>query len=584
MIHLRPYQTQALEAERQHRADYPEETRLAVVMATGLGKTITMAERARRYVTTHVGQRALILVHTDELAQQAEAKVRLVADLDATVGVVKAERDEAHADIVIGSVQTLAAPGRRTRLERVGLVIVDECHHAVSPTYQAILRWFGCLDWPGSPTPRTPALGFTATLERGDGQGLGGVWQNVAFTRDISWAVRKGFLVEPMGYRVEIPGLDLSRAGESDGRLDAALVDGLAPDVVVDAWLERCMHMSQTVKDFTTTGSASLAVPPSTVLFAPLVRSAQAFADAFSEAGVKAEVVHGGMAKGERRAVLERYENGVTTVVCNAMVLTEGWDSPRTACVIVARPTRSRPLFVQMAGRGLRPWLAAEAPPREQQRCTLLVVADSTTELCTIADLSDRAVKAQDGRPLTQMEDEWDIGQGLEPDPERHWAGTVLESAFDPLVVRSSKVWKFTRGGTPFLPTAKSGKGYVFVVGTSVYAHEVSGALAKVHGVHRGLPDLELALALAEDEAQERGGDIGRLIADKARAWRKGRPSPELLALADRLGLGVEVEKIMAAKAGGKAGKVSDLVDRVTATNALEGFVARIKARETGQW
>jgi superfamily II DNA or RNA helicase len=94
-------------------------------------------------------------------------------------------------------------------------------------------------------------------------------------------------------------------------------------------------------------------------------------------------VVHGGLPAAERRAILDRYDAGVTTVVCNAMVLTEGWDSPRTKCVIVARPTKSVPLFVQMVGRGLRPWLEADAPPREEQRCVLLCVADSTTELVT---------------------------------------------------------------------------------------------------------------------------------------------------------------------------------------------------------
>src|ERR1044071_73474 len=293
-IQLRQYQLDALEAEAEHRREHPEETRLAIVLPTGAGKTITFAERARRFLDAqydceHIGrdehgcwdcrntgltgplQRVLILVHTDELTQQAYAKVKLVAGNAASVGIVKAERDEVAADIIIGSVQTLANPERRARITDVGLVIVDECHHATAASYQTIMRHFGCMIT-GPETgkragntcvcpilPRhhegacpqgtlTPALGFTATLERGDGQGLGEIWQDVAYSRDVSWGVRKGFLVNPVGYRLEI-GMDvqhratvMGNAGQMEqaarylqGRdvsavqADQALIDALAP-------------------------------------------------------------------------------------------------------------------------------------------------------------------------------------------------------------------------------------------------------------------------------------------------------------------------------------------------------------------
>src|ERR1041384_2429273 len=150
-IHLRQYQEQALAAEAQHRIDHPDETRLAIVMATGLGKTIVMAAKAGRWLydqePNKPQQRVLLLVHTDELAQQAEAKIRLVVGDAWTVGVVKAERDETTADIIVASVQTLADPRRRQRISDVGLVLVDECHHATAASYQAIMRHFGCYGW-----------------------------------------------------------------------------------------------------------------------------------------------------------------------------------------------------------------------------------------------------------------------------------------------------------------------------------------------------------------------------------------------------------------------------------------------------
>lgn len=627
-IHLRDYQEQALAAEAQHRIDHPDETRLAIVMATGLGKTIVMAERALRHVERawlDVADssdlppwgRVLILVHTDELVQQAEAKIKLVAYGKARVGVVKAERDETTADIIIGSVQTLANPARRQRITDVGLVIVDECHHAVASTYQEIMRHYGCF---GSTSEEymaerhnamweetfTPALGLTATLERGDGASLGGVWQNVVFTRDISWAVRRGHLVQPIGHRIEIDDLSAFPApGGSNAKRfseaayqDAQLAEGIAPQRVVEQWIEHavrpllCSECREAMDALdgpavlpATCGDPDCATTtkayPSTVLFAPLVRSAEAFCLAFAEAGIVAAVVHGGMNDWLRRNVLAEYEKGRITVLCNAMVLTEGWDSPRTQCVIVARPTKSRALFVQMAGRGLRP---DPLKPVEEQSCLLLVVADATTDMCTVADLSDKPLDRRAEGALTAMEDQWDIGKALdEEERQKLWTGLVTATEFDPLVRRSSKVWRVTEHGTPFLPISKDGE-YVFIVGTSVYVREVIAhqwdvqkRKARVTRLHKDLPDLEMAMSIAEDEATDRGGDLGKLLADRGRPWRKQIPSAEMQEYAQRLGLGKELIGIMESRAGGKAGKLSDLISKVQATRALEPMVEKIK-------
>jgi len=590
-IQLRQYQLDALEAEAQHQIEHPDETRLAIVLPTGAGKTITFAERARRFLDQgppdqHTpppwGKRVLILVHTDELASQAYAKVKLVVGDAWTVGIVKAERDETGADIIIGSVQTLASPERRARIIDVGLVIVDECHHATAASYQAIMRHFGCMgcsclpyhagsdgperDCPehGDPAIITPALGFTATLERGDRQGLGEVWEDVAYSRDVSWGVRKGFLVNPVGYRLEIDPADLGQGDRSAvdrwttaaDTLDRQLVDAMAPEKIVEEWQE-------------------LASDRSTVAFMPLVRSAHALAQAFRSVGVTAEVIHGDMPDLLRRATLADYEAGKIQVLVNAMVLTEGWDSPRTKCVIVGRPTKSRSLFIQMAGRGLRP---VPGIPVEEQDCILITVADATTDLCSVADLSDRPLDRKAEGSLVAMEDAWNLGKELdEANRQRLWTGQVSPVEFDPLVQRSSKVWRATKHGTPFLPISKD-REYVFVVGTSVFAYVQAGVrkMAAVR-LHKDLPDLELALTVAEQEAEERGGDIGRLIADRNRPWRKQVPSAELQEYAQRLGLGKELLAIMESKAGGKAGKVSDLIAKTVATRALEPVVAKIK-------
>lgn len=611
---LRDYQRQAIDAAWE--AITPEANGVAIEMATGLGKTITFAALIDEWlgkgsdlhplVKNAEQARALVLVHTDELVRQAFEKILFVTGGSIhpvtktvtfgrwTIGVVKAQENEVEADIVIGSVATLRGLRRREQIEDVGLIVVDECHHASADSYVKILEHFRAMPriYPMNPEADKPAVipmfGFTATPARSDGTGLGQVWQDLAFSRSLLWAIRKGWLVDLVPYTITIPGVS---AGASDAALDSMLADSIAPEAVVSAWREQAQPLSGCtcvpVPDIETGAPlhwpACEGLRPSTVLFAPLVRSAQAFADAFNDVGVKAEVVHGALPDAERRAILQRYEDGVTTVICNAMVLTEGWDSPRTKCVIVARPTKSVPLFVQMAGRGLRPWLSPEAPPREQQQCVLLCVAGTTTDLATVADLSDSIAESQDGKSLLQMEDEYDIGRDLEPDEDNAYRGPVRVEQWDALVQRSSKAWRFTAGGIPFLPLRKRSELYVFIVdaaGASQVWGRLGGA-ARARVVRLAIaPDLELAMAAAEDIAQEQGGDIGALLADKTRAWRKAVPSREMVAQAMRVGVPrQEIERIQASKASGKAGKLSDAIDKVTASQVLDHLVAKIRER-----
>jgi hypothetical protein len=411
--------------------------------------------------------------------------------------------------------------------------------------------------WDGVPT-----LGLTATLKRSDGQGLGHVWQDLVFSRSISWAQRQGFLLDVIPWRVRVPDL---KTTSSDEALDAMLADGIAPEAVVETWQEHAAGLS-------------------TVVFAPLVKSAQAFADAFNAKGIKAEVITGALPGPEREAILERYEAGVTRVLCNAMVLTEGWDSPRTMCVVWARPTTSKPLFIQGVGRGLRPWLSAEAPPREEQRCILICVTDTTgAGLADVADLSEAPLaEVEEGKSLLEAEDEFNIGAALDEEEDRAYRGPVRVEEWDLAVQASSKAWKYTAAGAPFLPTAKRSKGYVFVVGSNVYLYGPHPSNPRRMGARKlaAAPDLSLAMALAEDEAQERGGDIGALLADKGRAWRKAVPSADMVRVARSAGVTeAQIAAILRQRAAGKAGKLSDLTDSLLASRVLDPIVGRIEER-----
>lgn len=333
-IKLRGYQLDAVVAA--HRAHAEGVARPAEVLATGAGKTIILAEVAR--TSPHGaagGKRTLIVAHREELVEQNAAKVRDVAP-DLRVGVVMAGRNETQGHVISASVQTLAGGLRRAQLRDVGLVICDEAHHAAADSYLAVLRHFGCYDGGAR------ALGVTATMSRGDDKALGDVWQDVVYVKDTAELIAEGYLVRPVGVRVRVEDLDLSKirkvAGDFSGKgLGDAIEDSMAPKKIVEAMREH-------------------AADRQTILFAPLVHTAEVIRDALREGGFTAEVVSAKTPRDERRRVLQAYRDGAVQVLCNAMVFTEGTDLPMTSCIVVARPTMSAALFIQMVGRGLRLW------------------------------------------------------------------------------------------------------------------------------------------------------------------------------------------------------------------------------------
>ena len=334
-IELRRYQQDAVDAV--HAAHGQGTRRPAAVLATGAGKSIIIAEVAR--TSRHGvagGKRVVILAHREELVEQNAQKVRDVAP-DLRVGVVQAGSNQVAAHVISASVQTLASPMRRAQLRDVGLVICDEAHHGVAKSYIDVFGHFGCLH--GGPAV---ALGVTATMARGDEKALGDIWQEIVYVKDTAELIAEGYLVRPVGVRVRVDDLQLGKvrkvAGDYSSKgLGDAIEDSMAPKKIVEAIREHAPNRQ-------------------TLLFAPLVHTAEVIRDALREGGFTAELVHGGTPKEERRRLLEAYRRGQVQVLCNAMVFTEGTDLPMTSCVVIARPTMNPSLFVQMVGRGLRLW------------------------------------------------------------------------------------------------------------------------------------------------------------------------------------------------------------------------------------
>lgn len=564
ILALRDYQARAIR-EIHTRWDAGVR-RPAAVLPTGAGKTVVFSHLAEQFLKANPGKRVLVLSHTEELGDQAAAKMRAVAP-HRTVGIVRAGLNEVHAEIISASVQTLRNERRRAQIRNVGLIIVDECHHAVARTYRAILKHFGAFDrcvhadtFEIGICPRCAAgcgavipahalvAGFTATLVRGDKEKLSDVWEDVAIRISIAFMIRAGYLLDVKGHRVQVPELDLRTVKQSggdyqEGALGDALVDAMAPEIVAKAYLEHAADRKG-------------------IIFAPTVDSAYAFADAFNAEGIKTEVVHGALEKPERRAILARFRDGTTQVVANCMVLTEGFDEPTASCAVIARPTKSGGLYQQMVGRVLRPDLTLKPEGRGHALILDVVGISRQHGLQSLVDLSTREeLKDRDDLEdlsLLELEDFFEEHPEVEEGGpmsglvrDEWYAGPAETVEFDPLGRDSKRTWGRTPDGTYYLSAGTTG--YVFLADT------VSGdpgtydvvwcagkpapgqAYARAEMTeHRGL-DFEMATAWAEEEATLRGGHGATTLTTKKARWRRDPASSAQLHRAQRLGLFLDV-------------------------------------------
>ncbi len=328
---LRPYQSEAIAAVLQARRQGCQ--RMVVCLPTGAGKTVIFSELARM-----ARQPVLVLAHREELLQQAQAKLQAALGDSRQVGIEQADRSaSADASVVVASLRSL----HDQRLERVmqqrqfGLILYDECHHAVAEDNRRVLRQLGCFDrdWQGT------LLGLTATAHRADGLPLGDVFDRIVYHRALPDLIEQGWLVPLRGFRIATTA-DLS--GLSSGGMDFR-EEELAQAVDIE---ERNALVARSIQE--------LARDRRTVAFCVTVGHARNLAKALRHLGVRASIVHGEMASVDRADVLQRFRDGAIEVLANVGVLTEGFDDPGVSCIAMARPTRSDGLYAQCVGRGTR--------------------------------------------------------------------------------------------------------------------------------------------------------------------------------------------------------------------------------------
>ena len=358
---LRPYQQQA--RDRIHAEWDAGHTRTLLVLPTGTGKTIVFASVAADQV--RAGDRVLILAHRGELLEQAADKLQRSTGLVSAVEKAESTCLDSWFRVVVGSVQTLQ---RTARLERFpqdyfGTIIIDEAHHAITDGYRRILDYFG----------DAKVLGVTATPDRGDMRNLGEVFDSLAYEYKLTDAIKEGYLCKIMAQTVPLQ-LDISSVTLSGG--DYAVGDlGTA----LDPYLEQiAAEMARRCKS------------RKTVVFLPLIKTSQKFRDLLNTYGFRAAEVNG--QSDDRRQVLADFDAGKYNVLCNSMLLTEGWDCPSVDCVVVLRPTKVRSLYSQMVGRGTR-----LSPGKTDLLLLDFLWMTDKHELCRPADLvcEDRTVARQ---------------------------------------------------------------------------------------------------------------------------------------------------------------------------------------------
>ena len=322
-MELRPYQKEAKDAilaawEEGHR-------RTLLVLPTGCGKTVVFSSVAAHQVEK--GHRVLIMAHRGELLEQAAEKLLETAGLHSVLEKAESSSLGSFIPVTVGSVQSLCQEKRLAGFpsDYFQDIIVDEAHHCLSPSYRKVLDHF----------PKANVLGVTATPDRGDMKNLGEYFDSKAYEYSMVRAIQEKYLSPVRAQMIPLE-LDINDVGMSNGDFAAGDI-GTALEPYLEQIAQEMAHYCEGRR---------------TVVFLPLVATSQKFCRMLNEVGLKAAEVNGNST--DRAEVLRDYEKGKYDVLCNSMLLTEGWDCPAVDCIVILRPTKFRSLYQQMVGRGMR--------------------------------------------------------------------------------------------------------------------------------------------------------------------------------------------------------------------------------------
>jgi superfamily II DNA or RNA helicase len=328
MMELWPFQQDVIAKYERERA--AGKRRIIMVAPTGAGKTVIGAAIIKQAVAAY--RNVLVLAHRREIIKQTSGKLHKHCIAH---GIIQAGMDNLARPlerVQVASIQTLhvrAVRSDRMKLPPADLLVIDECHHTPAESYRKIIAAY----------PDAVLLGLTATPCRGDGRGLGGIFESLIEAPQVAELIAQRYLVKTRVYAPAIPDLKGVRVQAGD-YVESQLAERMdRPKLIGDIVLHWLKYSERR----------------RTVAFTVNVAHSIHLRDEFVKSGVRAEHIDATTPKPERDATLARLASGEIELVSNCMVLTEGWDMPEVGCCILARPTRKMGLYRQMIGRVLRP-------------------------------------------------------------------------------------------------------------------------------------------------------------------------------------------------------------------------------------
>ena len=356
-------------------------TRTLLVLATGTGKTVIFSKIIEDCVKN--GERCLILAHRGELLEQAADKMRKLTGMGCALEKAESsclDTENLWYPVVLGSVQTIQQPKRLEQFSRdyFQTIVIDEAHHSLSEGYKRVIEHF----------KDAKILGVTATPDRGDRQSLGEIYQSIAYEYTLPRAIKEGYLCRIKAQTIPLE-LDMTQLKTQAGDYSLSSIS-----TALDPYLEQIATEMETY-----------CKGRKTIVFLPLIATSQKFRDILNAHGFNAVEVNG-MSE-DRAEILKDFRDGRYDVICNSMLLTEGFDEPSIDCVVCLRPTKVRSLYTQVVGRGTRIF-----PNKDHLLLLDFLWLSQKMELCrpadliaTKADVREKMIKRSEEGLLEDIED-----------------------------------------------------------------------------------------------------------------------------------------------------------------------------------
>lgn len=377
MITLRDYQKECLDVLLNNK-----NSSKLVVLPTGSGKTVIFLS----YLLKE-NKKSLILAHTIDLIKQTHSVLKKMSP-DTKCAILKKNTDIDSNKIIISTIQSTQSAKALSRLKAANfdIIIIDEAHHSASESYLKLINSLGFIN-----NKKKKLIGFTATPVRGDGKSIRTIFNEEVYRKDILDLVDKGILTDIIGYRVKtgtsLLGIHSWKGDFNSKELTAAINTDERNAITLKSFLDICPNKK-------------------TIIFCASIIHAKNICEIFQQKGISCKAIHGKLKREEREQILSDFKQGKIQVVTNCQLLTEGFDEPSVEALIMARPTKSFPLYMQMLGRGIRTFPG-------KKNCVLIELTDNSPSVCTLSNIvnenAEKFCSFEDGESLTKFKRKFDI-------------------------------------------------------------------------------------------------------------------------------------------------------------------------------